>query len=512
MENYSAKWDKVFTKPPQSYWMASTKKPDYSVLDKDIKADAAIVGGGISGITTAFLLKSEGLKVAIIEADRILQGTTGHTTAKVTSQHSLIYHKLINQMGEEKAKQYAQSNEWAIDFIDNISKEHNIDCDFERCPAYVYTANDMYVKNIENEAKAAQKLGIKADYLEEIPVPGIVKAAVRFDNQARFHPLKYLIALAEKIQGDGSYIFEHTRAVDLEKGNLCSVITEKGHKVIASHVFIASHFPFYDGMGFYFTRLYPDRSYVIAVKIKEKYPGGMYITAEDPGRSLRSQSSGEEELVLVGGEHHKTGQDGDTLKHYENLKSYAEQTFQVLDIPYRWSTQDYSTADGVPYAGYLTSNTPNIYVSTGFGKWGMTNSTVSAAIIKDLIIKGESPWEPVYNPSRFTPAASAKKFIIENVNVAKELVTGKLASIPDDVKIEKGEGKSIEIEGKKVGAYRDQEGTLHVVDTTCTHMGCELQWNSAEKTWDCPCHGSRFTYEGDIVEGPALKNIRIRTR
>jgi len=501
-------WGGGFTKPPQPYWMASVSKTHYPSLDKDIKVDAAIVGGGMAGITTALLLKNEGLKVAVIEADRILEGTTAHTTAKVTSQHGLIYYKIKSQMGEEKAKQYAEANEWAIGFIESMAAERKIDCDFHRCSAYVYTMDDKYIKNIADESETAQSLGIKASYLDTVPFPSTAKAVVCFDNQARFHPLKYLIPLAGEIPGNGSHIFEQTRAIDIEKGDSLTVVAYNGKKATASYVVIASHFPFYDGFGLYFTRLYPEKSYVLAVNIKEQFPGGMYITAEDPGRSLRSQPSEGGELVLVAGEHHKTGQGIDTVEHYKNLKSFAQQTFEVQDIPYRWSTQDYSTPDGIPYAGHLTSSTPNIYVATGFGKWGMTNSTVSAMIIKDMIIKGESPWEAVYSPSRFTPAASAKNFIIENANVAKELITGKLAPVPEDIDIQKGEGKVVEIDGQKVGAYKDEKGKLHLVDSTCTHMGCELQWNSAEKSWDCPCHGSRFTYEGEIIESPALKSVK----
>jgi Rieske Fe-S protein len=273
-------------------------------------------------------------------------------------------------------------------------------------------------------------------------------------------------------------------------------------------VIIATHYPFYDGMGMYATRIFPYRSYALGVKIKDKYPGGMYITAEDPGRSLRLLKSGDEELIMVGGEHHKTGQGEDTINHYINLKNFAYDNFDVQDIPYRWSTQDYTTMDEAPYIGHLTSATPNLYVATGFAKWGMTNSIVSAMIFSNLITKGESPWEDVYNPSRFTVAASAKKFVTENANVAKELIKGKLAPVPDDLDIKPGEGKAIEINGQRVGAYMDEKGHLHLVDPTCTHLGCELQWNSAEKSWDCPCHGSRFDKDGNVLNTPSIHGLK----
>ncbi|MCX7923345.1 MAG: FAD-binding oxidoreductase, partial [Clostridia bacterium] len=327
---------KNFKKPPQSYWMDSTPRTRYPVLNEDIKVDIAIIGGGIAGISTAYLLNKHGMKVAILEADHILQGTTGHTTAKITSQHGLIYNKIKNQMSEEFAKQYAEANESAIRMIEKIAQENNIECDYVPQSAYDYTLQDGYVDKISNEVKAASSLGIKATYLEEIPLPFPIKAAVRFDNQAQFHPLKFLLPLAEKLTSNGGQIFEQSRVVDIEENGEYTLVTSHGKKVTAEKLIIASHYPCYNKSGLYFARIYSERSYVVAIKAKEKYPGGMYITAEEPGRSLRYQSSDHGELILVGGEHHKTGQGEDTVKHYEALLNFANKTFTVEDIPYRW--------------------------------------------------------------------------------------------------------------------------------------------------------------------------------
>lgn len=492
---------------PNPYWLASTETPEYPTLTENIDVDVAIVGGGMVGITAGYLLKKEGLKVAILEADGILQGTTGHTTAKITSQHGLIYDKIKTEMGEEKARLYAEANEFAIQFIADLVEKEQIRCDFQWTSAYVYTHSNQYIRNIYNEAETASSLGIKASYLEEIPLPFSVKAALRFDRQAQFHPRKYLLHLAKQIPGDGSHIFHNTKAVDIQEKDATVVYTEKGPQVKASKVIVASHYPFFDKPGLYFARVYPERSYVLGVKIKDDFPGGMYITAEDPGRSLRSQHHHGEQLILVSGEHHKTGHGKSTLKHYKNLLQFAQDTFQVENVLYRWSTQDCMTLDDVPYVGKLAATTPNTYVATGFGKWGMTNSTVAAILLKDLITQGDNPWLEVYNPSRFTPKASVKNFLIENADVALNFVTGKIVpgSLVDDIK--KNQGRVIQWEGQRVGAYRDQEGELHLVDTTCTHLGCELAWNDAETTWDCPCHGSRFTCDGDIVEGPTIKPL-----
>ncbi len=500
---------KRFSKPPQSYWMASTAATDYPTLDKDINTDLVIIGGGFVGISTAYMLVKEGLRPVILEADRIVQGTTGHTTAKITSQHGLIYNKIKSKISEELARQYADANETAIRTIEKIIKENNIDCDFSPQSSYVFTYRDGYIDKISKEANIAATLGIKATYLEETPLPFEIKAAVRFDDQAQFHPRKYLLKLAEYISQHGCQIFEQSRLVRIEEGDKYVITTSNGKKVTAEKVIIASHYPCYNKSGLYFARLWPDRSYAMAVKAKEKYPGGMYITAEEPGRSLRSQQSDEGELIIIGGEHHKTGQSIDTNKHYQALVDYSCENFTVEAIPYRWSTQDCMTLDDVPYVGHFTSDTPNMYIATGFGKWGMTNSTAASMILRDLIIKGESPWQEVYDPSRQTIMASAKSFVVENLNVAKELIKGKTEDLPEDPKIKEGEGKVIEEEGQRAGAFRDNKGTLHVVNTTCTHMGCELTWNSAENSWDCPCHGSRFTYEGDIIEGPAVRPLDI---
>lgn len=497
-----------FNIPPEPYWLASTYKTNYPALENDIKVDVAIAGGGITGITSAYMLKKEGLRVALIDAGRILQGATGHTTAKLTSQHSLIYNKIKNYMGSEKARQYAEANESAIRTVSGLIKDEEIDCDFHWEPAYIFTLTDSYIQKIADEANVAKSLGIKASYIENIPLPFKVKAAVRFDEQARFHPRKYLLALAGKIAGDGSFIFENTRVVNIHEGNPCTVITRQGNRVIADYVIIATHFPCYDGKGFYFARMYPERSYALAVKVREKFLGGMYITAEDPAKSLRSQEYEGGELLIVSGEHHKTAHGARLRSHYEDLLEFTEKHYDVQELPYRWSTQDYTTLDKVPYIGRLTSKNPDIFVATGFRKWGMTSGTVSAMIIKDLIVKGENPWAELYDPSRFVPNPSITRFISMNAHVAAELVSGKLRPVTQDIDVEKGEAANVEIEGQKMGIYQDGEGTLHTVDTTCTHMGCELKWNDAEKSWDCPCHGSRFTYDGEIVEGPAINELQ----
>ena len=491
----------------KSYWIDSTNETNYKALEKDIKVDIAIIGGGITGITTALLLKNEGFKVALIEADKIAQATTGHTTAYVTSQHDIIYSNLISSMGIEKAKQYADANEGAIDFIENMVKKYNIDCDFCRLPAYIYTTDENYIDTIKAEVEAAKSVGIKAKYVENLDLPFSIKGALCFENQAQFHPRKYLLKIAENIYGNDCEIYENTRAVDIEHDDVYTVITDTGFKVIAPIVILASHFPFYDGLGLYFTRLRPQRSYVITAKIKDELPKGTFVDAGESGWYFRSQNYKDSKMLIIGGEDHKTAHGGDMMEHYVKLKEYAEKNFSVEEFLYRWSTQDYITIDGVPYVGNLTSSSENIYVATGYGEWGMTNGTAAANILRDIIVKNESPYQEVYNPSRNISTAGIKNFAKENFDVTKQLIKGKLQVGQYNIKLKNDEGKIVEIDGERYGAYRDKNGELHIVDITCTHIGCELKWNSAEKSWDCPCHGSRFTFEGDIIEGPAVNRL-----
>jgi glycine/D-amino acid oxidase-like deaminating enzyme/nitrite reductase/ring-hydroxylating ferredoxin subunit len=492
-----------------SLWCETTPSTSYPELTEDIVTEVAIVGAGITGITCALLLKNEGMKVTVVDSNRIAMGTTSHSTAKITTQHGIIYDKLITTLGFERTQQYADANKSAMELIRRNVKEYNIDCSLEKQDAYIYSNKQKYVSQLDKEVSAAKSLGIDAEYLTSIPLPIDVLCAERFPDQAQFHPRRYLLALAEKIPGDGSNIFENTRIMDLQQeGNNTILLTAENKRITAKYVFLASHFPCYDKGGMYFTRLYPMRSYVVAALLKEPYPGGMYITAETPGMSIRHQLLDDKDAVLFGGESHQTGQGEDTREHYKKIFKYAADHFTVKKILYHWSTQDYETPDSLPYAGLLTSSTPNVFMASGFREWGFTNGTASAMIIRDLIIKGSSPWQEAYNPQRFTPAASSALFIQENLDVAKNLIKGKLKSGEAHPSISPGEGKIIDLDGNRAGAYKDENGKLYVVDITCTHLGCELSWNAAEKTWDCPCHGSRFSYDGTIIEGPAVHQLK----
>ncbi|MBB6453822.1 glycine/D-amino acid oxidase-like deaminating enzyme/nitrite reductase/ring-hydroxylating ferredoxin subunit [Salirhabdus euzebyi] len=493
---------------PESYWRDSVTLPSFEALKQDIDADVTIVGGGITGITTAYLLQKEGLQVVLLEGGEILNGTTGHTTAKITAQHDIIYDELIGHFGLEKARTYYVANMEAKEFIENIVKENNIDCDFEEQDAIIYATSDDSMQKLEKEYRAYERLGIKGEFLDKIPFNITIQGALAMKNQAQFHPLKYLKHLASSFVENGGKIYENTTADTIEEAAKSKVVTRDGYKVTSDFVLVCSHFPFYDKKGMHFARLYQERSYLIAVKARDEYPGGMYLSADQPTRSLRYAKMDGENIVLVGGEGHKTGHSTDTMKHYQALENFARQTVGIEEFLYRWSAQDIYTLDKVPYIGRITSNDPSILIATGYKKWGMSSSTAAARLLTDLVLKRDNPAQELFSPSRFDADPDFRKFMSQNMDVAGHFIKGKVegqSKSLDD--LSEGEGAVVKINGKRAGAYKDEAGEFHIVDTTCTHMKCELEWNNGEHSWDCPCHGSRFSIDGDVLEGPATKPL-----
>lgn len=493
---------------PEPYWRDSVEFSSYPKLDESIEADVGIVGGGITGITAAYLLAKQNIKVVLIDAGVILNGTTGHTTAKVTAQHGLIYDELIEHFGLEKASMYYKASSEAIQFIRDTVNKHDISCDFKQEDAYIYTNSDPYLAKLETEKKAYDRLEIPSELVKNMPLEVPMKSALIMKNQSQFHPLKYLKALLDDSVKNGAEIYEQTTAIDVEYNKHPSIITRDGHRVNCRYVIQASHYPFYDGQGFYPTRMYADRSYVVGIKSNKKYPGGMYINAESPTRSLRATTMDGEDLWLVGGDSHKTGQGQPTMEHYNALEQFADKNFGISDYVYRWSAQDLITLDKVPYIGPITKEQQSVFVATGFRKWGMTNGTIAAKMISEMILSEKNEYEELFSPSRFQADPAVRKFTSINADVAKHLIKGKLEYTNDLVsELATDEATVTRIKGKRTGVYKDQDDKLHMVDTTCTHLGCEVEWNSGDRTWDCPCHGSRFSYTGHVVEGPAERPL-----
>ena len=484
-----------------SVWLDTTSATAYPALDRDLAVDVIVIGGGITGLTVATLLKETGKSVAVLEAKRVVEDVTGHTTAKITALHTLVYDTLIDRFGEDQARLYGQANLAALEAI--AGRAQAIDCDFERQASYTYAESEAERGRVRREAAAAARLGLPAAYVEQPPLPFPVAGAVRFDHQAQFHPRKYLLALAAALPGEGTYLFEHTPALEVTEGEPCVVTTPHG-TVRARDVVIATHYPIHD-KAFYFARLSPKRSYVLGVRVEGDLPPGMYIASKEPEHSLRTQPVAGGQLLLVGGEGHKTGQGGDTEARYRRLEEWTRRQFRVASVDYRWSTQDNHTLDGVPYIGHMSPHAHHLYVATGFAGWGMTHSMVAGLLLTDQILGRANPWESLYDPNRFN-ARSAARFLKENANVAKHFVADRVGlPKPDDVR--PGEGAVVDGPDGKLALYRDEAGTAHAVSAVCTHLGCAVHWNPAEKSWDCPCHGSRFATDGSVLHGPAQKPL-----
>ena len=494
---------------PVSYWQESIDFEEFPQLDQDKQVDVVIVGGGITGITSAYLLVNEGFKVAIVEAGRLLNGTTGHTTAKITAQHDLIYDEFIQNIGVNEAKLYYEANMEAVNFIKRTVEQQQIDCDFSEQDAYLYAITDEYASKLETEAKAYEKLGIAGELIDHMPLDIDIKQTLVMKNQAQFHPIKYLSHLIQIIQKKGGLIFENTTAVNVETGKQPIVLTKEGGRITGNYVLSCTHFPFYEGLGFYSTRLYADRSYIVAAETNKAFPGGMYISADQPTRSVRSVMIDGKEMILIAGESHKTGQGKNTMTHYEALASFGRQTLGLENIAYRWSAQDLVTLDKVPYIGAVTPEQSNLLIATGFRKWGMSNGTAAALLFRDLVKDGKNKFQQLYTPSRLNVHPSLKNFLVQNANVAAHLIKGKFEIPEQKIKdLANDEAAVVSVKGERKGVYKDKEGTINIVDTTCTHVGCEVEWNEGERTWDCPCHGSRFSYTGEVIEGPAEKPLQ----
>lgn len=490
-----------------SYWIDSTPTANFPPLNNNLSVDVAIVGGGIAGITAATLLKRAGKTVAVIESQQISTGVSGHTTAKVTSLHQLIYADLIKNHGEEKAHIYAQSNQAALEFVAKTVTEEQIDCDFSRQSAYTFAETEDNIKDIEKEVEAALKLGLPATFVRETSLPFPIAGAIKFDNQAQFHSRKYLLHLIKQIPGDGSYVFENTRVQKVEENNLCQVMTDKGI-IQAQDVIVATNIPITDE-GLFFAKTYPKRSYIIGARIADhKAPLGMYIGSGEKYYSIRTTPDKDGLLLLVGGGGHKVGTVENTEEKYLDLENYARSRFDIESIDYRWSTQDFISFDKIPYVGKLTPLSKHTFVATGFSLWGMTQGTLSGMILADKILGIENPAADLYDATRATPFLSAEG-IKQNLEVGAHWVGDRLKGLSKSLQdVALGEGKLVTVDGDKVAAYRDETGEIHAVSAVCTHLGCVVAWNSAEKSWDCPCHGSRFSCNGEVLHGPTVKDLK----
>jgi glycine/D-amino acid oxidase-like deaminating enzyme/nitrite reductase/ring-hydroxylating ferredoxin subunit len=494
---------------PASLWLDTAQGPRYPALDRDVEVDVAVVGAGITGVTTAHLLKEAGATVAMLEARRVGTGVTGYTTAKLSSLHGLTYDQLRSSFGEDGARAYGEANEAGLARIAQFVEDLGIDCDFRRKPNYTYTESPDEKGPIEREAEAAQELGLPATYVETSDLPFEIAAAVRFAYQAEFHPYRYVLALAAAVAGDDPCIFEQTPALGVSQGKPARVQT-RGGTVSADHVVVATHFPFLD-RGLYFARMHPERSYVLAIRAGVPAPEGMYISSSPPTRTIRAHPVGDGELVLFGGESHKVGQ-SDEAERYQRLADDARERFAAQAVEYRWATQDNMPSDGMPYVGRLWPVTERLLVATGYRKWGLAMGTAAAMMLADRILGRENPWAPTFDPIRLKPVAGGPTFVKENANVAMHFFGDRLTKRGSASGLAPGEGRVVRSGHRQLAVYRDEDGTEHALSARCTHLGCIVNFNSAERTWDCPCHGSRFDSEGRVIQGPAVHDLERQDR
>ena len=429
-----------------SLWAETAKLPSFPSLEQDLKTDILIVGGGMAGLLCACALNRACADYALIEADRICGGVTRNTTAKITSQHGLIYDKLIGEYDVETARLYYEANQAAMSSFRRLAADYP--CQMETKPAFVYTTGST--EKLGKELQALERIGAKAGYRDSLPLPFAVTGAIEFEEQAQFHPLLLAAGIAA-----GLNIYEHTPARGFE-GN--TVYTDKV-RIEAKKILIATHFPIINKHGGYFLKLFQDRSYVLALE-NAPDPAGMFIGAEGCGPSIRSSG----DLLLFGGGAHPTGKKGGG---YAELEALARSCYPGARIKYRWAAQDCMSLDGIPYIGRYGKNTPELYVATGFNKWGMTSSMVSAMILSDLLLERENPYAKVFSPQR---SSMHPQLLVNAFHAAANLLTP--------------------------------------TRPRCPHMGCALKWNEEEQSWDCPCHGSRFTAEGELLDGPATGNLK----
>lgn len=491
----------------RSLWIATTPAGGGQVEHlTPARAQIAIIGAGITGMTLARLLADTGADVVVIDAGRIASGATGYTTAKVTALHRAIYRELTARHGVDRTAIYANANQAAVELIASLVDRDEIDCDFTRAPAITYALDERNADELEKELTATTDAGlpVRIDTATELPFD--VTGAIRLDDQAHFHPRKYVLGLADAVSKVGGRVIEHTRVLSVdEEDNGCVVVTETG-TMRADIVVLATHLPL-GVTGAFFARAQAYRSYALAASVDVK-PKGMYISIDDPTRSLRPAG----EHLIVGGEGHKVGQDPDTEHCYTALESWAREHFDVHSIPFRWSAQDYETVDGMPYIGRLGPTNQRIHVATGFRKWGMSNGTAAAMILCDAILDRDNPWAEAFDSTRWQPLKSARRLVASNLDVVKRFVGDRIASLhpPSIDTLEPGQGALVDLDGDTVAAYCDPEGVVHAVSATCTHMGCRVAFNTAERTWDCPCHGSRFGVDGRVLEGPAVEDLAAR--
>jgi len=493
----------------QVLWQDTADKPPvFPVLEENLEADVLIIGAGITGLIAAYNLMTQGFNVLVVERDTVGNGTTGNSSGNLYVPVQPYFQNVIKKFNVDIAKDVAQARKFAIDFIQNLILKLKIDCKFSRRPWFLYASNEKEIDFLDKEMESFKKCDVNVHSVPELPLPLKFKKCIQLDKQARFNPYQFCIKLAEYLQENGCKIFQNTEVSEIQEKHKCTVITPKA-KISAQNVIIATHTPLGINSVQIFTA--PYRSYVVAATLKEDYyPEGHFWDLSQPHHAICTQpwKTDAPGLVLIAGNHHKTGQDKDAIANYAALTQHLQQQLNIQEIAYRWSAQHYHSADDLPYIGLAHRNSKLTYMATGYFADGLVYGALAGVMLCEAILNKENTWNKTFNSRRFTPLASAAFLAKENVNV----LTQYLKDMPfcnshDFSTVKNNEGKVLEINSEKCGVYRDDNGNLHIVSAVCTHMKCIVNWNNAEKTWDCPCHGSRFTTHGEVIEGPAISAL-----
>lgn len=483
----------------------SNNASNFPTLNEDLATEVVVIGAGITGLTAALRLAEAGRRVVVLEARTVGSGVTGYTTAHLTEDVDAGYAALRSTFGPQAAKTVAQSLRAAIDHVGARVAELRIDCDFTYVPAYYFTEEPSRCDELTVELDACMQAGLQVSRCADgAPLPWRTASAFAYHDQARVHPLKYLRGLMDECVRRGVRVYEYARVVGIEEGEPCEVALENGTYVTADAVFSATHVPL-NRLALQ-TKLGHYQSYVIAYR-HNFVPDALFYDDENPYHYIRSATIDGERFLIIGGADHKTGEGGDTREAYERVIQYANQRLGLGEPAMRWSAEVHESIDGLPLIG-RNSGSRRIYVATGFGGDGMTFGTVAGLLVSDLILGHENAWQKLYDATRVTPSAFGE-FLRENLSVPKHLIGDRLRrSEADSIgDIERGDGKIMRVDGQRLAVYRDPAGALHAVSAVCTHMGCIVHFNRAEKTWDCPCHGSRFGTDGSVIEGPAMREL-----
>ncbi len=487
-----------------SVWMATQPLPNFETLRRDITADVCVVGAGIAGLTTAYLLTRAGQKIVVLDDGPIVSGETERTTAHLASALDDRYFELERVHGEEGARLAAESHSAAIDQIESIVSAERIECDFERLDGYLFVPPEEATEVLERELAAARRAGLQIELVRQAPVTSFdTGPCLQFARQGQFHPTKYLNSLAQAIARGGGQIFAHTHAHNIQGGRDARVETSDGPVIRARAVVVATNTPVNDRVKIH-TKQAPYRTYVIAGRVpRGSVPKALYWDTADPYHYVRLQN----DLLIVGGEDHKTGQAADGELRFQALESWARERFPIQDLAYRWSGQVMEPVDYLAFIGRNPGDEENIFIATGDSGHGMTHGTIAGMLLTDLIVGQENPWAKIYDPSR-KPVKSLGAYTRENLNVAaqyRDLVTP--GDQKEDVPPALDSGYVVRRGSRKVAVYCDHEGQLHECSAVCPHLKCIVSWNPVEKTWDCPCHGSRFDAYGKVLNGPANTDL-----